>query len=115
MSPHHAPAISMSKIAAQRTVLPQVKDLAARIQAAQHPKSINRGDSCAPGTPPVPSTNGPKGGTGQGDMVVQIHGANGAMPGMMSGGQMHQLGHASGDAFDRMFLQMRLVGAGLPR
>jgi uncharacterized protein (DUF305 family) len=28
------------------------------------------------------------------------------MPGMMSGGQMHQLGHASGDAFDRMFLQM---------
>ncbi len=38
MIPHHAPAISMSKIAAQRTVLPQLKDLAARIQAAQQPE-----------------------------------------------------------------------------
>jgi uncharacterized protein (DUF305 family) len=36
------------------------------------------------------------------------HGASGAMPGMMSGDQMRQLGQVSGEAFDRMFLQMMI-------
>jgi hypothetical protein len=39
----------------------------------------------------------------------QMHGANGAMPGMMSGDQVHQLGHASDEAFDRMFLRMMIT------
>ena len=32
-----------------------------------------------------------------------------AMPGMLSGDEMHQLGQASGEAFDRMFLQMMIT------
>ncbi len=51
----------------------------------------------------------PMGGMGQGDMGQMDHGASGAMPGMMSGDQMRQMGRATGDAFDRMFLQMMIA------
>jgi uncharacterized protein (DUF305 family) len=37
------------------------------------------------------------------------HGAGGAMPGMMSGEQMHQLGQASSEGFDHMFLQTMIT------
>ncbi len=37
------------------------------------------------------------------------HGASGAMPGVMSSDQMHQLWQASGDAFGRLFLQMMIT------
>ncbi len=51
----------------------------------------------------------PMGGMGQGDMGQMDHSASGAMPGMMSGDQMRQMGRATGDAFDRMFLQMMIA------
>jgi uncharacterized protein (DUF305 family) len=105
MIPHHAQAIAMSKMAAQRAVLPQVKDLAARIQAVQQPEIDQLSGLLRAWNAPVPST-GPM---GQGNMMGQMHGANGAMPGMMSGDQMHQLGQVSGDAFDRMFLQIMIT------
>jgi uncharacterized protein (DUF305 family) len=104
MIPHHAQAIAMSKMAAQRAVSPQVKDLAARIQAEQQPEIDQLSGFLRAWNAPVPSTNGPMGGMGQGDMG-QMHGA---MPGMMSGGQMQQVGQASGATFDRMFLQMMI-------
>lgn len=106
MIPHHAQAIAMSKMAAQRAVSPQVKDLATRIQAAQQPEIDQMSGFLRAWNAPVPSTNSPMDGMGQGDMMGQMHGA---MPGMMSGGQMHQLGQASGDAFDRMFLEMMIT------
>jgi uncharacterized protein (DUF305 family) len=105
MIAHHAQAIAMSKMAAQRAVSPQVKDLAVRIQAAQQPEIDQLSGFLRAWNAPVPSTNGPMGAMGQGDMMGQMHGA---MPGMMSGGQMQQLGRASGGAFNRMFLQMMI-------
>jgi len=101
MIPHHAQAIAMSKMAVQRAVSPQVKDLATRIQAAQQPEIDQMSGFLRAWNAPVPSTNNPMGG-----MMGQMHGA---MPGMMSGGQMHQLGQSSGAAFDRMFLQMMIT------
>jgi uncharacterized protein (DUF305 family) len=96
---------AMSKMATQRAVSPQVKDLAVRIQAEQQPEIDQLSGFLRAWNAPVPSTNGPMGGMGQGDMMGQMHGA---MPGMMSGGQMQQFGQASGGAFDRMFLQMMI-------
>jgi len=104
MIPHHAQAIAMSKMAVQRAVSPQVKDLATRVQAAQQPEIDQMSGFLRAWNAPVPSTNNPMGG-----MMGQMHGANGTMPGMMAGGQMHQLGQSSGDAFDRMFLQMMIT------
>lgn len=100
MIPHHAQAIAMSKMAAQRAVSPQVKDLAARIQAAQQPEIDQLSGLLRAWNAPVPSTTDP---------MAPTHGVNGAMPGMMSGDEMHQLGQASGEAFDRMFLQMMIT------
>jgi uncharacterized protein (DUF305 family) len=108
MIPHHAQAIAMSKMAAQRAGSPQVKDLAARIQAAQQPEIDQLSGLLRAWNAPVPPTTDPMGGMGPGDMG-QMHGANGAMPGMMSGNEMHQLGQTSGEAFDRMFLQMMIT------
>jgi uncharacterized protein (DUF305 family) len=109
MIPHHTQAIAMSKMAAQRAGSPQVKDLAARIQAAQQPEITQLSGFLRAWNAPVPPTNSPMGGMGQGDMGQMDHGASGAMPGMMSGDQMRQMGQATGDAFDRMFLQMMIA------
>ncbi|MCA1696439.1 MAG: DUF305 domain-containing protein, partial [Actinobacteria bacterium] len=103
MIPHHAQAITMSKMAAQQAGSPQVKDLAARIQAAQQPEIDQMNGWLRAWNAPVPSINSPMGGMGQMDP-----GASNAMPGMMSGGEMQQLGQATGAAFDRMFLQMMI-------
>ncbi len=106
MIPHHAQAIAMSNMATLRAVSPQVKGLAARIEAAQQPEIDQMSGFLRAWNAPVPSPNSPMGGMGQGDMMGQMHGA---MPGMIPGGQMHQLGQSSGDAFDRMFLQMMIT------
>ena len=105
MIPHHAQAIAMSKMAAQRAGSPQVKDLAARIQAEQQPEIDQLSGFLRAWGAPVPSTNGPMAGMGQGGMGPM----GGAMPGMMSGDQMHQMGQATGIGFDRMFLQMMIA------
>ncbi len=80
----------MSEMATQRAGSPQVKDLAERIQAAQQPEIDQMTGFLRAWNAPVPDANSPMGGMGQMD-----HAAGGGMPGMMSG-----------DAFDRMFLQM---------
>lgn len=103
MIPHHAQAIAMSMMAAQQAGSPQVKDLAARIQAAQRPEIDQMSGWLRGWNAPVPPMYSPMGGMGQMD-----HGASDAMPGMMSDGEMQQLGQATGAAFDRMFLQMMI-------
>lgn len=109
MIPHHAQAVVMSEMAAQRAASPQVKDLAARIQAAQQPEIDQLSGFLRAWNVSVPSTNSPTDGMGHGGSGQMDHGAGGAMPGMMSADQMQQLGQATGDAFDRMFLQMMIV------
>lgn len=107
MIPHHAQAIVMSEMAAQRAASSQVKDLAARIQTAQQPEIDQLSGFLRAWNVPVPSI--PADGMGHGSPGQMDHGAGGAMSGMMSADQMQQLGQASGDAFDRMFLQMMVV------
>jgi len=109
MIPHHTQAVEMSKLAAQRASSPQVKDLAARIEAAQQPEidqmngmlqAWNAATSETTGPSMTGMNHGNMGGTGQME--------HGSMPGMMSDQQMQQLNQVSGPAFDRMFLQMMI-------
>lgn len=104
MIPHHAQAVAMSTMAAGRAASPQVKDLAARIQAAQQPEIDQMSGLLRAWNAPVPASDSAQGGMGQMD-----RGASGGMPGMMSGDQMRQLGQAPGEDFDRMFLQMMIA------
>ncbi|GAY10973.1 DUF305 domain-containing protein [Pseudonocardia sp. N23] len=111
MIPHHAQAIQMADMAAQRASNSQVKQLAARIQAAQGPEIEQmRGFLATWGEPET----GPV--TTSGSMGGMDHGTTGqttsTMPmpqgisGMMTDQQMQQFGQAAGTDFDRMFLQM---------
>jgi uncharacterized protein (DUF305 family) len=109
MIPHHAQAIAMSRLAAQQAVSAQVKDLAARIQLGQQPEVDQMSEWLRAWHASVPTTTDPIGGMDQGDMGQTYHDTSGAMPGMLSGDQMHQLEQATGPAFDRMFLQMMIT------
>jgi uncharacterized protein (DUF305 family) len=109
MIPHHAQAIAMSRLVAQRAESPQVKDLAARIQAAQQPEIDQMSGWLRAWHAPVPATNSPMDSMEQGDMGQTDHDTSGPMPGTMSGDQMHQLEQATGPAFDQMYLQMMIT------
>jgi len=101
MIPHHAQAIAMSRLAAQRAQSPQVKDLVARIQTAQQPEIDQMSSWLRSWNVPVPSTGSPMG--------SMDHDAAGAMPGMMTNDQMRQLKMAPADKFDQMFLRMMIA------
>src|SRR5882757_10109618 len=95
MVPHHAQAVSMSKLAAQQASSPQVKDLATRIEAAQQPEIDQMSGFLRAWNAPVPDTNpagmgGMSHGSGAGAMPGMDHGSGGGMPGMMSPQQMQQ-------------------------
>jgi uncharacterized protein (DUF305 family) len=116
MIPHHAQAVSMSALAARQASSPRVKDLAARIEAAQQPEIDQMSGWLRAWDAPVPDTaatsTGGMGGMAHGDTSQNnqsgmSHGS-GAMPGMMSQQQTHQLSQANGAAFDAMFLQMMI-------
>jgi uncharacterized protein (DUF305 family) len=127
MIPHHAQAVSMSKLAAQQASSPRVKDLATRIEAAQQPEIDQMSGFLRAWGAPVPDTNAagmggmngmdhgnmsgsnmPGMSQGSGAMPGMDHGSGGGMPGMMSQQQMQQLSQAHGAAFDKMFLQMMI-------
>jgi len=117
---HHAQAVSMAELAAQHASSPQVKDLAARIQAEQQPEIDQMSGFLRAWNAPVPDTNDPNTsgmsghnmpGTGQSSsngMPGMDQGSGGAMPGMMSPRQMQQLSQANGAAFDTTFLKMMI-------
>jgi uncharacterized protein (DUF305 family) len=91
MIPHHQQAIMMSQMALTHATTPKVKDLAARIQAAQNPEIQQmRSLLAAWGVPANPGGMGPMGG--------MMGGAGGMGPGMMNG-----------TTFDRTFLQNMIV------
>jgi uncharacterized protein (DUF305 family) len=100
MIPHHEQAVAMSELAANQASSPQVIELAATIERAQAPEIEQmRAMLTTWGVAEDSSMGGtPHGGTG----------ADG-MPGMMTDEQMHEFQQATGDAFDRMFLQMMII------
>lgn len=95
MIPHHEQAIAMARLADGRAGAP-VRDLAARIEAAQGPEIAQlQGFLADRGAAPTADHGG--------------HGGMTGMTGMMSDEQMADLGRASGAAFDRSFLEMMIA------
>lgn len=107
MIEHHRSAIEMAQLAPDRAAGPEVKDLAARIEAAQAPEIesmtgwLDDWGTAMPGM----STGGVDMGTG-----AMGTGSTGgmAMPGMMTADQMAALTAATGAGFDRMFLELMI-------
>ncbi len=96
MLPHHQQAVEMAQLAGDRAADPRVKDLAARIEAAQAPEIetlTGRLEDWGAG-----ATN--SSGMDHGNMD------HGDMGGMMSSEDMDSLANATGAEFDRMFLDM---------
>ena len=89
MIPHHRQAIQMSTMAASRAGTAQVRDLAARIRAAQSPEIRAMSGWLERWGAPVPGTMG---------------GMSMGSTGGMSAAEMTALGRATGPTFDRMFL-----------
>jgi uncharacterized protein (DUF305 family) len=111
MIPHHAQAVAMSKLAAERASSPQVKTLATRIEAAQQPEIDQMSGWLRAWGAPVPDTTAPgmdMGGMSQHNMPGMDNSSGNAMPGMMSTEQMQQLSQANGASFDKMFMQMMI-------
>jgi len=120
---HHQGAIEMTDLAPNRAESTQVKDLAARIQAAQGPEIeqmqtwLTAWGAAMPGSTASTTTEGGMGGMDHGGtpgMGNEGDTSSGAapgmsMPGMMSDAQMQQLADASGAEFDRLFLEMMIM------
>lgn len=103
---HHRGAIEMADLAPTRAASDKVKQLAAKIKAAQAPEIEQMSGWLTDwGTGPAASSSA------MGGMSGMDHGSStsSAMPGMMSGEQMTQLTAATGAAFDKMFLQLMIA------
>lgn len=105
MIPHHAQAIVMSKMASKRATDPDLRQLAADIQAAQGPEIEQMSGWLEAWGEDVPDGMGMDGDHDMGDMGPMM---DGDMPGMMSDRQMMNLDKSSGSTFDRMWLQMMI-------
>jgi uncharacterized protein (DUF305 family) len=91
MIPHHSQTIVMSRMAHNRATSPQVKDLAARIEAEQGPEVQQMRDLLTAWKAPAgPAGVGPMGGMG--------HQGQAGKPGTTAGG-----------AFDPMFLELMIA------
>ncbi|GIF42342.1 DUF305 domain-containing protein [Actinoplanes xinjiangensis] len=92
MIPHHQEAVEMAAMADGRAASAQVKDLAAKIKAAQQPEiDTMTGWLTAWGRAPMPDMSG---------------GMDHGMPGDMSDADMAALYDAKGAAFDKQFLTL---------
>ncbi|WP_394326769.1 DUF305 domain-containing protein [Thermobifida halotolerans] len=96
MIPHHRQAVEMARLAEDRAGA-DVKELAARIEAAQDPE-IEQMNALL-------ESWGQQSVNGMDDMPHMDHG----MPGMMTDEQMAELENLEGDAFDTMFLEMMVA------
>ncbi|WP_435770624.1 DUF305 domain-containing protein [Nocardioides sp. SYSU DS0651] len=99
MIPHHAQALTMSKLAPSRAQSPEVKALARRILAAQRPEILMMAAWLTERNLAVPSA--------EDDPTDFDHGEHGhaTMHGMLTDEQMRELRAASGPEFDRLFLE----------
>ena len=111
MIPHHAQAITMAEMATANATSPKVRELASGIKQAQQPEIDQMTGWLQAWGAEVPSTAmGNMGGSTTGNMGgMSGGGTGGPMPGMMSPGQMNQMGQTTGAQFDRMFLQMMIA------
>ncbi|MFC0554483.1 DUF305 domain-containing protein [Planotetraspora thailandica] len=94
MIPHHRQAVKMAKLADTKAASPEVRKLAAQIEAAQDPEIQTMSGWLTSWGMQVPRTDG----------MSMDHG----MPGMMSDEDMKKLGTLSGAAFDKAFLTMMI-------
>lgn len=93
MIPHHEQAIEMAAMAPTRASFDQVKTLAEAIRGAQQPEIERmRGWLAEWGRPETPDVHG------------DVHGGEG----MMTEEETTRLSQASGEAFDRLFLQLMI-------
>lgn len=98
MIPHHAQALTMSKLARTRAESPAVKVMARRILAAQRPEILTMAAWLTDRNLAVPSA--------EDDPAEFDHGQHGhaTMHGMLTDAQMRDLEAARGRDFDRLFL-----------
>ncbi|TMR97153.1 DUF305 domain-containing protein [Nonomuraea basaltis] len=95
MIPHHQQAVEMAELAETRASDKEIKELAAKIKAAQDPEIQTMRGWLTTWGRPMPS----------GGMDGMDHG----MPGMMSEDDMKKLESAKGAAFDRRFAQLMIA------
>lgn len=98
MIPHHAQAVYMARLAQQHAATGSLRDLAAKVKAAQAPEIEQMSGWLAGWGKPVPSPTYRAGSMG-----------GMSMPGMMSDDDMATLADASGTGFDRTWLQMMIT------
>lgn len=98
MIPHHLQAVQMAKMAQTQAALPAVKTLSDEIQAAQGPEIEAMTQWLKGWGEDVPDES-------MGGMNAMDSGSSDSMPGMMSDQTMSDLGAATGDTFDQMWLE----------
>ncbi|MEV4580929.1 DUF305 domain-containing protein [Nonomuraea jabiensis] len=96
MIPHHQQAVEMADLAATRAADKEVKELAAKIKAAQDPEIQTMKGWLTAWGKPMPSEG-------------MDHGMDHDMPGMMSEDDMKKLEAAKGGAFDRQFAELMIA------
>ncbi len=105
---HHEGAIDMAALVADRSDSEQIKALADRILAAQGPEIETMRTMLAiwgEDAPAVEDEHGDHGGHGEDEPAGEGADPGHDMPGMMSADEMAQLEAASGEQFDRAFLE----------
>ncbi|MEU4478030.1 DUF305 domain-containing protein [Micromonospora sp. NPDC023966] len=119
MIPHHRQAVEMADLAPTRASDPELKDLAAKIKAAQDPEiTTMKGWLTSWGKPTdLPSNHSMPGmSSGPGHNMPgmsaspghDMPGMNSEMPGMMSEQEMADLAAATGTEFDKQFAEMMI-------
>jgi uncharacterized protein (DUF305 family) len=100
MIPHHGQALEMAQLAEERADDDRVRDLAARIAAAQGPEIRQMQDWLRASGHPVPDATSNMRGGAHGD-----HSGHGGMDGMLTEQEMQALRAARGHDFDHLFLE----------
>ncbi|GAA3682129.1 DUF305 domain-containing protein [Nonomuraea antimicrobica] len=96
MIPHHEQAVEMADLAPTRAADPEIKELAAKIKAAQDPEIRTMRDWLTEWGRPAPE-GGPDGGMAH------------EMPGVMSEEDMTKLKAAEGTEFDKLFARQMIA------
>lgn len=97
MIPHHEQAVEMATMAQERASSPEVKQLAAKIEAAQGPEIDTMAGWLEDWGQEAPS-----------DSMGGMDHSGSDMSGMMSDEDMESMGAATGTEFDQMFLTMMI-------
>jgi uncharacterized protein (DUF305 family) len=108
MIQHHAQALSMVDLTVERTLDPEVQELAQDIRDAQGPEIEQMADWLQEWDEEVPATmrDHSNAGHDMGGMGDSMDGLASDMPGMMSGEDFDELENASDAGFQDMWLEM---------